>query len=1067
MKKRSLCRFVPAIALALVAGTAVPAYSAVAADEARVVSLQRDEGTSLVLAGSVFHTTANDVRNLRDINGPAGELIILWDEATLGGAIVPHYAVSLDGRTIAGRVRETSYTLDLRFARFDPLVQGEPQMHPFLRAQAGNDQFIVQFWVPPTDSMRRQIEALGGSVERYFAGGTHVIRMSGQTRAAVENLPYVRWVGEHHPAYRADDAAQAFVTQGIASNEPHRWHINVYRQGHEQQGAVEALIKNMGGVVHYTQPDLFRMEATLTPDQLLQVLNTNVVEYVDVWLGFGGHDMDIGRQLMGTNFVQSGGLNFSGQGVNGEIFDTENCMTHVEWRNTPLLHSTSAAGSTHGSSCFGICFAQGTSPQHKGHMPDGRGIFFLYTESTQFNGPKTRLQIAQESTSAPYFSVFQTSSVGSPQVPNYTALSAEMDTVLLQTNYLHCQSQSNTGNQNSRPQAWAKNMVSGGAVQHNNNPNRSAHGVSGASIGPSPEGRIKPDLAGFYDNIATTSSCGYTSGFGGTSGGTPMVCGTIGIFFQMWHEGVFPGRGGLSTVFESRAKITTAKAAMIATAYRYPFAQLNRFRQGWGMPDLRKLYETRNKSVIIDGDDPVTHLEVKTYNINVDVGEPELNVVMCYIEPAGALSPAPARVNDLSLRVTSPSGTTYWGNNGLTAGNFSTPGGNSNVVDTVEAVFIQNPEPGPWTVEIFGDEVIFDTDPTTPGTQASFSMWASGATGGPAPLSVRFATPAPTQIDPGVETELDVLLIEGSDTLVAGTAKIFFRYDGQNWDSADLVQINGEEWQATLPSANCNQTPDFYLIAEGVNTGVRTNPAGAPTNFYSAIVGEAEAGNLIDASFESGLPAGWELSGLWNVATTCSSGASCAGTRWLYYGITGQCNYNSGGHNFGSALSPVIDLPTLPFEGSITLSYCMSKVTEGSNFFDKAEVLFNGQVIDAPADSQAWTNRVIDLSAYAGQSGRLEFRFDTRDGNRNNQRGWLVDGVKVSFERRVCEGACYADCDTSTGVGVLDIFDFLCFGNAFDQGDPYACNCDESTGPNTCDIFDFLCFGNAFDAGCP
>ncbi len=63
--------------------------------------------------------------------------------------------------------------------------------------------------------------------------------------------------------------------------------------------------------------------------------------------------------------------------------------------------------------------------------------------------------------------------------------------------------------------------------------------------------------------------------------------------------------------------------------------------------------------------------------------------------------------------------------------------------------------------------------------------------------------------------------------------------------------------------------------------------------------------------------------------------------------------------------------------------------------------------------------------------------------------------------------ACYADCDPSTGPGVLDIFDFICFGNRFDQGDPYACDCDMTTGPGVCDVFDFLCFNNAFVAGCP
>ena len=57
---------------------------------------------------------------------------------------------------------------------------------------------------------------------------------------------------------------------------------------------------------------------------------------------------------------------------------------------------------------------------------------------------------------------------------------------------------------------------------------------------------------------------------------------------------------------------------------------------------------------------------------------------------------------------------------------------------------------------------------------------------------------------------------------------------------------------------------------------------------------------------------------------------------------------------------------------------------------------------------------------------------------------------------------CYADCDWSTGPGILDIFDFLCFQNAFVTGEPYACNCEIVSGLGVCDIFDFLCFQNRF-----
>ncbi|MFG0285799.1 MAG: GC-type dockerin domain-anchored protein [Phycisphaerales bacterium JB039] len=59
--------------------------------------------------------------------------------------------------------------------------------------------------------------------------------------------------------------------------------------------------------------------------------------------------------------------------------------------------------------------------------------------------------------------------------------------------------------------------------------------------------------------------------------------------------------------------------------------------------------------------------------------------------------------------------------------------------------------------------------------------------------------------------------------------------------------------------------------------------------------------------------------------------------------------------------------------------------------------------------------------------------------------------------------ACYADCEPGACPGALDLFDFLCFQNAFALGDPYA-DCD---GTGVLDFFDFLCYQNAFAAGCP
>ena len=83
-----------------------------------------------------------------------------------------------------------------------------------------------------------------------------------------------------------------------------------------------------------------------------------------------------------------------------------------------------------------------------------------------------------------------------------------------------------------------------------------------------------------------------------------------------------------------------------------------------------------------------------------------------------------------------------------------------------------------------------------------------------------------------------------------------------------------------------------------------------------------------------------------------------------------------------------------------------------------------------------------------------------------NLGGSNAGGVDV-FLARYDDSYCYADCDQSTGAGVLDLFDFLCWQNSFVNAEPYACDCDTSTGNGVCDVFDFLCFQSAFVGGCP
>ena len=103
--------------------------------------------------------------------------------------------------------------------------------------------------------------------------------------------------------------------------------------------------------------------------------------------------------------------------------------------------------------------------------------------------------------------VFQSNSWGGGLTTSYTGVSAAMDDIVFDHDILICQSQSNAGSRRSRPQAWAKNVLSVGGQFHFNTLDRGDDRWNGgASIGPAADGRIKPDLSNYYDRIHTTSS---------------------------------------------------------------------------------------------------------------------------------------------------------------------------------------------------------------------------------------------------------------------------------------------------------------------------------------------------------------------------------------------------------------------------------------------------------------------------------------------------------------------------------------------------------------------------------
>ncbi|ATB41967.1 peptidase S8 [Cystobacter fuscus] len=711
---------------------------AVLVSDSREVSAGGARGYSLVTpAGLVIHRTERPVLALRSIQVPGTAIQLhTWQESQTNGMRQSYTAYTRGGTEAVGRVRDTSYLVRLDAAQFDPLQVTQPLATRLLAADPDNTLHLVQFLGAPLPEFREAIERQGGKVLRFLTDHTFVVDMDADAQKRVAELPYVRWVGPYHPEYRLERELRESLMGLAPALAPQRYSIMLGESGAGRQEEVAALVRKLGGTVELIEQGGLRVEATLTAAQLRQVARSNAVQFIDRWGGPGGVDMDIVRDVGGANYLE-GLEGWTGQGVRGEIFDTELLTTHQEWSTAPIIHSTGTTGSLHGSSCYSNNFARGANPAARGMIPSGQGIFFRYSESTQFGGTKSRYDINKEliNPAGPYRAVFQTSSVGSAQGTAYTTISAEVDDYLFKHPILSTQSQSNTGSRNSRPQAWAKNIVSVGAVQHQNTASRADDRWNyTGSIGPAADGRIKPDLSYFYDSIQSATGSGnanYTQ-FGGTSSATPQTAGHFGLLFQMWHEGVWSGFGGKADVFDSRPQMATAKALMINNAYRYNWqaggsnADVDRYKQGWGTADIRRLYDRAPKTSVIDETDLLTPLGVKTYDVTVPSGETELNVTLVFTDPMGTVGAAQTRINDLSLRVTDPNGTVYWGNYGLTTGRFSTPGGTSNTIDTVENVFIQNPVAGKWTVEVLGDEIVQDSHVETTALDADYGLVVSG-----------------------------------------------------------------------------------------------------------------------------------------------------------------------------------------------------------------------------------------------------------------------------------------------------------------------------------------------------
>ena len=273
------------------------------------------------------------------------------------------------------------------------------------------------------------------------------------------------------------------------------------------------------------------------------------------------------------------------------------------------------------------------------------------------------------------------------------------------------------------------------------------------------------------------------------------------------------------------------------------------------------------------------------------------------------------------------------------------------------------------------------------------------------PLTIDMATVPPEFLPPHVSTSLDVSISAGDDTLVPGSALMYYRVDGGPWASVALEQVVGELWRGTLPAPACGETWEYYFVAEGEATGmVKVPPEGATAPFLS-LVGTYN-GILVD-DFESDL--GWTVesapgmtSGMW---TRAVPPAGDYGPDEDYDG-SGRCFTTDSRVNFDvdggptHLISPVLDLSGTdgPIVRYAEYFFCDDPTPPAQDFLDVFLSSDGGATwVQAGhfASHADWLIREIRVADFIPLTATVQVRFTAVDNPNNSQTEAGIDRVEI------------------------------------------------------------------------
>jgi murein DD-endopeptidase MepM/ murein hydrolase activator NlpD len=235
--------------------------------------------------------------------------------------------------------------------------------------------------------------------------------------------------------------------------------------------------------------------------------------------------------------------------------------------------------------------------------------------------------------------------------------------------------------------------------------------------------------------------------------------------------------------------------------------------------------------------------------------------------------------------------------------------------------------------------------------------------------------------DPGGATQFQAQVLKNSSE-----AALSSWLENPRWDITGLDLAAGTyTWR--VRARNCTASSCRSGWSDPASFTLTAEPA-APTGVTAPFSDNVEGGAN-----------GWTVTGQWNRLN--DAGSAHGGSYSWYFGDASDRTYKEGAPSGDLTSRPI----TIPAQG-YALRFWYWAQTEGpGGFWDQRTVQIstnNGpfknlrRLRDDPADT--WLKAEIDLSAYAGDTVRLRFRFDRLDGAFNGYEGWYIDDLSISAD---------------------------------------------------------------------